>query len=43
MRSIACEAEGNVRIFTPTDQVQGDRAVYDMDKAVLVVTGHALS
>ncbi|HSZ90836.1 MAG TPA: LptA/OstA family protein [Acetobacteraceae bacterium] len=36
------QAEGNVRIFTPTDQVQGDRAVYDMDKAVLVVTGHAL-
>ncbi|MGC1409433.1 MAG: LptA/OstA family protein [Acetobacteraceae bacterium] len=36
------QAEGNVRIFTPTDQVQGDRAVYDMDKAVLVVTGRAL-
>jgi lipopolysaccharide export system protein LptA len=36
------QAEGNVRIFTPTDQIQGDRAVYDMDKAVLVVTGHAL-
>ena len=36
------QAEGNVRIFTPTDQVQGDRAVYDMDKAALVVTGRAL-
>ncbi len=36
------QAEGGVRIFTPTDQVVGDRAVYDMDKAVLVVTGRAL-
>ena len=36
------QAEGNVRIFTPTDQVQGDRAVYDMDQAVLVVTGRNL-
>jgi lipopolysaccharide export system protein LptA len=36
------QAEGHVRIFTATDEVQGDRAVYDMDQAVLVVTGHAL-
>jgi lipopolysaccharide export system protein LptA len=36
------QAEGHVVIFTATDQVQGDRAVYDMDQAVLVVTGHAL-
>jgi lipopolysaccharide export system protein LptA len=36
------QAEGHVRIFTPTDEVLGDRAVYDMDQAVLVVTGHAL-
>ncbi|MEJ0017037.1 MAG: LptA/OstA family protein [Acetobacteraceae bacterium] len=36
------QAEGGVRIFTPTDQVQGDRAVYDMDQAVLVVTGRGL-
>jgi lipopolysaccharide export system protein LptA len=36
------QAEGNVRIFTPTDQAQGDRAVYDMDQAVLVMTGRAL-
>jgi lipopolysaccharide export system protein LptA len=36
------EALDHVRIFTPTDEVLGDRAVYDMDQAVLVVTGHAL-
>ncbi len=36
------QAEGNVRIFTPTDQAQGDRAVYDLDQAVLVMTGHDL-
>src|SRR5262249_56734800 len=36
------QAEGNVQIFTPTDHVQGDRAVYDMDQAVLVVTGRNL-
>lgn len=36
------QAEGNVRIFTPTDQVQGDRATYDIDQAVLVMTGRNL-
>lgn len=36
------QAEGNVRISTPTDQAQGDRAVYDMDQAVMVMTGRAL-
>ena len=36
------QAEGNVRIFTPTDQAQGDRAIYDMDQAVMVMTGHNL-
>lgn len=36
------EAVGNVRIFTPTDQAQGDRAIYDIDQAVLVMTGHDL-
>jgi lipopolysaccharide export system protein LptA len=36
------QAEGGVRIFTPTDQAQGDRAVYDMDQAVLVMTGRDL-
>jgi lipopolysaccharide export system protein LptA len=32
-------ADGNVRIFTPTDQAVGDHAVYDIDQAVLVMTG----
>ena len=32
-------AEGNVRIFTQTDQAVGDRAVYDIDQSVLVMTG----
>ena len=36
------EAVGNVHIFTPTDQAQGDRAVYDIDQAVLVMTGRNL-
>ncbi|MBS0959120.1 MULTISPECIES: LptA/OstA family protein [Acetobacter] len=33
------EAIGHVHIFTQTDQAWGDKAVYDMDKAVLVMTG----
>jgi lipopolysaccharide export system protein LptA len=37
------EAEGDVRIFTATDTARGDRAVYDMDQAVLVLTGRAIS
>jgi lipopolysaccharide export system protein LptA len=36
------EAVGNVRIYTQTDQAQGDRAVYDMDQAVMVLTGSDL-
>ncbi len=36
------EAVGNVHIFTPTDQAQGDRAIYDIDQAVLVMTGRNL-
>ncbi len=36
------EAEGNVHIFTATDQAFGDHAVYDIDQAVLVLTGHDL-
>ncbi|MBV9734433.1 MAG: hypothetical protein JO209_00885 [Acidisphaera sp.] len=36
------DAVGSVHIFTPTDQAWGDRAVYDMDQAVLVLTGRAL-
>ncbi len=33
------EAEGHVQIFTPTDHAVGDRAIYDIDQAVLVMTG----
>lgn len=36
------EAKGTVHIFTPTDQAAGDHGAYDMDQAVLVLTGHAL-
>jgi lipopolysaccharide export system protein LptA len=36
------EAVGTVNIFTPTDLAQGDRAIYDIDQAVLVLTGHNL-
>ncbi len=36
------EANGNVHIFTATDQTWGDHAVYDMDQAVLVMTGRTL-
>ena len=36
------EAVGNVHIFTPTDQAWGDKAIYDIDQAVLVMTGHDL-
>jgi lipopolysaccharide export system protein LptA len=32
-------AEGHVHMFTPTDQAWGDHAVYDIDQAVLVLTG----
>ena len=35
-------AFGHVHIFTPTDQAWGDQAVYDIDQAVLVLTGHGL-
>jgi lipopolysaccharide export system protein LptA len=37
------EAEGNVRIATATDTATADRAVYDMDQAVLVLTGRNLA
>lgn len=34
------EATGNVRIFTPTDQVDGaNKGIYDIDQAVLILTG----
>jgi lipopolysaccharide export system protein LptA len=36
------EAEGNVKIFTPTDMAQSTKAVYDLDQAVLVLTGNNL-
>jgi lipopolysaccharide export system protein LptA len=36
------QAEGNVHIFTATDKAQGDKATYDLDKAVLVMTGRDL-
>jgi lipopolysaccharide export system protein LptA len=36
------EGQGNVHIFTPTDQAVGDHGAYDMDQGVLVLTGHAL-
>ena len=36
------QAQGHVHIFTQTDQVQGDEATYDLDQAVLVITGHDL-
>lgn len=36
------KAEGNVHIFTQTDQAVGDEATYDLDQAVLVMTGRHL-
>ena len=36
------DAIGHVRIVTPTDEAVGDKAVYDIDKAVLVMTGKGL-
>ncbi|MBV9812725.1 MAG: hypothetical protein JO326_08235 [Acetobacteraceae bacterium] len=36
------EATGNVQIFTPTDHATGERAIYDIDQAVLVMTGNNL-
>ncbi len=36
------QAEGNVRIFTETEQAIGDRATYDVDQAVMVMTGRDL-
>ncbi len=36
------EAIGTVHIYTTTDVAQGDKAVYDMDQSVLVLTGHDL-
>jgi lipopolysaccharide export system protein LptA len=36
------QADGHVRIATPTDQAQGDKATYDLDQSVLVMTGKDL-
>jgi len=36
------EAEGSVIITTATDRAEGDRAIYDMDQAVMVLTGQNL-
>jgi lipopolysaccharide export system protein LptA len=36
------DAIGHVHIFTPTDNAYGDKAVYSLDDAVLVLTGHNL-
>jgi lipopolysaccharide export system protein LptA len=35
-------ADGHVRIVTPTDEAVADHAIYDIDQAVLLLTGHAL-
>ncbi|HEY2133877.1 MAG TPA: LptA/OstA family protein [Acetobacteraceae bacterium] len=36
------EADGHVHIYTPTDLAVGDHAVYDIDQALLVMTGKAM-
>jgi lipopolysaccharide export system protein LptA len=36
------EADGHVHIYTATDQAWGDHGTYDIDQAVLVLTGKAL-
>jgi lipopolysaccharide export system protein LptA len=36
------DAEGHVHIFTATDQAWGDHATYDLDQAVMVMTGKHL-
>ncbi len=37
------EAEGHVRIFTATDLAVADKAIYDIDQAVLLLTGGAMT
>ncbi len=37
------EAEGRVRITSPTETAEGERAVYDIDQAVMVLSGRGLS
>ncbi|MGK7863284.1 LptA/OstA family protein [Falsiroseomonas sp. E2-1-a4] len=37
------EAEGRVRVTSTTERAEGERAVYDMDQAVMVLSGRGLS
>lgn len=37
------EAEGRVRVASASETAEGDRAVYDIDQAVMVLTGRSLS
>jgi lipopolysaccharide export system protein LptA len=37
------EADGHVKIFTATDLAIGDKAIYDIDQAVLLMTGNGMS
>ncbi len=37
------EAEGQVRVTSTTERAEGERAVYDMDQAVMVLSGRGLS
>ncbi|WP_439595807.1 LptA/OstA family protein [Falsiroseomonas sp.] len=37
------EAEGSVRVTSATERAEGERAVYDMDQAVMVLSGRGLS
>ena len=37
------EADGHVKIFNATDVAVGDHAIYDIDQAVLILTGKNLS
>ena len=36
------EADGQVRVTTPSETITGDRAVYDIDKAVVIMVGEDL-
>jgi lipopolysaccharide export system protein LptA len=36
------QADGHVRILTETDHAEGDKATYDLDQSVLVMTGRDL-
>jgi lipopolysaccharide export system protein LptA len=36
------QADGHVNIFTATDRAEGDKATYDLDQSVMVMTGRDL-